>query len=443
MRAVMKYTYLQALGWIVLYVLFVLSPFLLILAGPLQEGRGFWIEFGSALGFIGMSMLCAQFLLTGRFRVLAQGFGSDNLLHFHTGTGIAAMCMVFAHPIILLIVHADFRSYLDPSVNLPRVLALIPAMIAVFLVVVLSLWRKACRLSYELWRVSHGLLSVFVVCIGLVHLLQVSHHSSLWWQKGGMILFTVVSVGAIIEVRVIRPRRMKKYAYKLVEVHPERSQATTLIVEADGHEGMKLKAGQYAWMTVGKSPYALQQNPFSFSSPESSPKRLEFTAKPAGDFTSTWSEMTPGTPVFLDGPYGAFTLNDHSNRGSIFFAGGVGITPIMSMLRTLAEREDKRPCILFYGSRTWEEVLFQEELEALKQSLNLRVIHVLSAPTEAWDGDTGYLTHEIMERELPENLKDFDYYICGPEPMMDLVERELGTKPIPLRQILSERFQIV
>lgn len=439
----MKYSYLQAVRWITLYALFVLSPLLMILAGPELVSRGFWIEFGSALGFVGMAMLCAQFLLTGRFRNLAQGFGSDNLLHFHTATGIAAMGMVFVHPLILLTVHPNFRAYLDPSVNLPRVLALVPAMGAVFLVVVLSLGRQLFRMGYELWRVSHGILSVFVVFIGLVHLLQVSHHSSLWWQKGYMILFTLVALGSIVHVRVIRPMRMKKNAYSLVEVREERDNATTLVVEAVDHEGMKLKAGQYAWMTVGDSPYALQQNPFSFTSSESSSKRLEFTAKPAGDFTGTWREMTPGSSVFLDGPYGAFTLNDKSKRGSVFFAGGVGITPIISMLRSLEERGDTRSCMLFYGNKTWEDILFREELEALEQSLDLRVIHVLSEPEEEWNGYSGFLTHEILESELPGNLADMDYYICGPEPMMDLVERELAQKPIPLRQISSERFQIV
>ncbi|MDA3874891.1 MAG: ferric reductase-like transmembrane domain-containing protein [Kiritimatiellae bacterium] len=439
----MKYTYLQAVRWITLYALFVLSPLLLILAGPEQASRGFWIEFGSALGFVGMAMLCAQFLLTGRFRVLAQGFGSDTVLHFHTVTGIAAMCMVFAHPVILLTVHADFRAYLDPSVNLLRVLALVPAMGAVFLVVVLSLGRTLCRLSYELWRVSHGILSVFVVCVGLVHLLQVSHHSSLWWQKGYMGLFTVVAVYSVVQVRVVRPYRMKKRSYTLTEVRKERDGATTLVVDADGHEGMKPKAGQFAWMTVGDSPYALQQNPFSFTSSESSSKRLAFTSKPAGDFTGSWRKMSPGTSVFLDGPYGAFTLKDQSDRGAVFFAGGVGITPIISMLRTLEEQKDSRPCLLFYGSLTWETILFREELEALKESLDLRVLHVLSDPSQEWDGYSGFLTHHILERELPVNLSDYDYYICGPEPMMDLVERELAIKPIPLRQISSERFQIV
>jgi predicted ferric reductase len=439
----MKYTYLQALGWLTLYALFVLSPLLLIVVGPEQAGRGFWIEFGSALGFVGMAMLCAQFLLTGRFRVLAQGFGSDNLLHFHTATGIAAMCLVFAHPVILLTVHADFRAYLDPSVNLLRVLTLVPAMAAVFLVVVLSLGRTLFRLSYELWRVSHGVLSLFVVCIGLVHLLQVDHHSSQWWQKGYMILFTGGAVYSVVQVRVVRPYRMKKRSYTLTEVRKERDGAATLVVEADGHEGMKLKAGQFAWMTVGDSPYSLQQNPFSFTSSESSSERLAFTAKPAGDFTGTWREMAPGQSVFLDGPYGAFTLKDRSGRGAVFFAGGVGITPIISMLRTLAERKDSRPCLLFYGSKTWEDILFREEVEDLTESLDLRVIHVLSDPAEKWDGYTGFLTHDILERELPEDLAKYDYYICGPEPMMNLVERELAVKPIPLRQISSERFQIV
>ncbi len=113
------------------------------------------------------------------------------------------------------------------------------------------------------------------------------------------------------------------------------------------------------------------------------------------------------------------------------------------MLRTLAERKDTRPCILFYGSKSREEILFREEIADFESALNLRVIHVLSDPEDDWEGDTGFLTPDLLDRELPETPGDYDYYICGPEPMMNLVERELGNRPIPLRQILSERFQIV
>ena len=439
----MKYSYLQAFGWLLLYFVMVLSPLLLVVAGPLQAGRGFWIEFGVALGFIGLAMMCAQFLITGRFRVLAQGFGSDNLLHFHTATGVVGMLLVLAHPAILLWVNPEFRAYLDPSVNLPRVLALVPATIFAVLIVALSLWRKPFRLVYEWWRVSHGLMSVFVVFVGTVHVMQVGHHTHLWWQKAYVVLFTCVALGAIIHVRVIRPFRMKKRAWELVEVRPERAGATTLVLEARGHAGMAIEAGQYAWITVGNSPHGLQQHPFSFSNAEGDRKRLSFTSKPAGDFTATWADMKVGTPVYIDGPYGAFVPENKSGRGMVFFAGGVGVTPIMSMLRTLAERGDTRECLLFYGNRNYEDVIFREELEALEQTMNLRVIHVLSQPAEDWDGYKGFLDHELLAKELPKDLLAFDYYICGPAPMMDLVESELAATKIPLPRIKSERFQIV
>ncbi|MCC5847724.1 MAG: ferric reductase-like transmembrane domain-containing protein [Verrucomicrobia bacterium] len=439
----MKYSYLQAFGWLLLYVVMILSPLLLVVAGPLQAGRGFWIEFGVALGFIGLAMMCAQFLITGRFRVLAQGFGSDNLLHFHTATGVAGMLLVLAHPAILLWANPEFREYLDPSVNLPRVLALVPATIFTVLIVVFSLWRIPFRLMYEWWRVSHGFMSMFVVFVGTVHVMQVGHHTHLWWQKGYVVLFTCVALGAILHVRVIRPFRMKKRAWEIVEVRPERGGATTLVLEAKGHEGMAIEAGQYAWVTVGGSPHGLQQHPFSFSSGEADRKRVSFTAKPAGDFTRTWSEMKVGTPVYMDGPYGAFTPEKKSDRGMILFAGGVGVTPIMSILRTLAERGDSRECILFYGNRTFEDVIFREELEELEKVLNLRVIHVLSDAGEDWEGNKGYLDHAMMEKELPKDLLAYDYYICGPEPMMNLVESELASTKIPLPRIKSERFQIV
>ena len=67
----------------------------------------------------------------------------------------------------------------------------------------------------------------------------------------------------------------------------------------------------------------------------------------------------------------------------VLIAGGVGITPMMSMIRTLADRGDKRPVILLYGSKDWESITFREELETLKARLNLTVVHVLADPRPA------------------------------------------------------------
>src|SRR5207302_10053039 len=69
----------------------------------------------------------------------------------------------------------------------------------------------------------------------------------------------------------------------------------------------------------------------------------EFTIRRSGDFTSQLRLLRPGSPVWVDGPHGAFTLDLQRTTGLVMIAGGVGITPMMSMLRTLAHRRDRRP----------------------------------------------------------------------------------------------------
>ena len=110
--------------------------------------------------------------------------------------------------------------------------------------------------------------------------------------------------------------------------------------------------------------------------------RVAMSIRNLGDHTSKVHEVPVGKRVYLDGPYGAFTIGNPADM-HVLIAGGVGITPMMSMITTLADQGDKRPLILLYGSKDWEEITFREELEALKARLNLTVVHVLEKPRKA------------------------------------------------------------
>ena len=127
----------------------------------------------------------------------------------------------------------------------------------------------------------------------------------------------------------------------------------------------------------------------------------------------------------------------------VLIAGGVGITPMMSMIRTLADRGDKRPLILIYGSKDWESVTFREELEALQKRIDLTVVHVLSQPPEGWVGESGYIDAEVFKRHLPPGYADHEYFICGPNVMMDAIEAALGEMNVPLSKYHSERYSFV
>ena len=167
------------------------------------------------------------------------------------------------------------------------------------------------------------------------------------------------------------------------------------------------------------------------------------TIRNLGDFTSTIHNAVVGQRVYIDGPYGAFTIDRNPADMHVLIAGGVGITPMRSIIRTLADRGDKRPVILLYGSKDWEAITFREELEALKTRLNLTIVHVLQNPPGGWTGEQGYITAEMFKRHLPPPYADHEYLICGPGVMMDAIEKVLGELNVPLSKYHSERYSFV
>ncbi len=211
----------------------------------------------------------------------------------------------------------------------------------------------------------------------------------------------------------------------------------------DGHPGFRFRPGQFGWLTVWASPFKITGHPFSFSSSaEAADGRVEMTIRNLGDFTSAIPRVTVGQRVYLDGPYGAFTIGNPADM-HVLIAGGIGITPMMSMIRTLADRGDPRPVTLLYGSKDWESIMFREELEALQARLNLTVVHVLSDPPAGWTGEQGRITAEVFRRHLAPPHADHEYFICGPGPMMDAIEQALGELHVPMAKYHSERYSFV
>jgi predicted ferric reductase len=161
-----------------------------------------------------------------------------------------------------------------------------------------------------------------------------------------------------------------------------------------------------------------------------------------GDFTSAIQNVPVGRRVYLDGPYGAFTMGSPADM-HVLIAGGVGVTPMMSIIRTLADQGDKRPVILLYGSMDWESITFREDLEALTSRLDLTVVHVLKDPPAGWTGERGFITAEMFKRHLPLPYADHEYFICGPDVMMDAIEKALGELGVPQPKYHTERYSFV
>jgi predicted ferric reductase len=433
----------QVVTWSLGYLLLLILP---LLAAYIERppARGFWIEFSIGLGFVGMAMMGLQFVTTARFRKVSSPFGTDTLLQFHRQMGIIALLFILAHPVILFIRDTEYLVFLDPRVNAMRTIALIVAMLALVLLIVLSIWRQQVKLSYEWWRLSHGILGFLVISIGLAHILQVGHYVQPLWKQILWTIVTLIPIGLLLHTRLVKPLLIRRKPYRLAELRNEAGDVWTLVLEPDGHPGKPFIAGQYMWLTIQPTPFSLQQHPFSIASSADRPQRPEFTIKELGDFTSTLGDLKPGASVFVEGPYGTFTLDPHFDGGLIFLAGGIGITPMMGMLRTLRDRGSRRQIIVVYGNTAHDAIVFQDELEAMQRQMNLRVIHVLEEAPEQWEGEVGYITAELLDRHLPgDNREDWHYYICGPGPMMDMVEQALIERRVPLWNVYVERFEMV
>ncbi len=113
------------------------------------------------------------------------------------------------------------------------------------------------------------------------------------------------------------------------------------------------------------------------------------------------------------------------------------------MLRTMADREDVRPAILIYANRDWEGAAFRDELERLQKRMNLTVVHVLERPPPNWSGEAGYVNGDILSRHLPHRYRRLQFFICGPDAMMDAAQNALLELGVPDERVHTERFNMV
>lgn len=434
-----------ALFWIGAYLLFTLLPLLvLLLYPPSSADRSFWTEFSVALGFIGLAMIALQFAVTARVKRIEASYGVDILLQFHRYISIVTIALVLLHPLILLIWRPETRQLLNFPQAPWRAQAATLSTLALLTIAVTSIWRKRLKISYEPWRTLHGVLAVCALTFGLLHALGVSYYLSLFWKSVLWTALALIALWLLVYVRLVKPWLLLKKPYLIEKVIQERGQVWTMVLRPCGHDGMTFQPGQFAWITVDISPFRMREHPFSMSFSGDRPDLLAFSIKALGDFTQGVKDIQPGTKAYLDGPYGVFTTDRYEDSaGFVLIAGGIGITPMMSMLTTAADRQDERPFLLIYASKSWDDITFREELEQLKQAVDLAIVHVLREPPEGWAGETGYVDRALLDRHIPARRGTRNYFICAAPAMMEKVGAALHELDVPVTHVHMEYFNLV
>lgn len=442
---------LRGVFWFGLYLTIILFPLILgvIFFDP-KQAVGPLVYLSDAVGYIALALMATELALVSRLQGVAGAFGIDSLLQFHRQIGIAAVAFAAAHPVLLVADRAYTMKLLVPDSAMPWPVTLgFATFILAALVVGLSVYRRLLRMSYEVWHTTHGILSLILVGFGAAHILGLGRFAAIPIMRTLLIIYLVFFIGMFLRYRLLRPITLMRKPWEVVELRPEHGQSHTLVLRPVGHEGFRFEPGQFAWIGFGRSPLSTDKHPISFSSNGDIPNHdgaIAFTIKELGDWSGSIVPNTKvGTRAWVDGPHGVFTIDREEGAGFVLIGGGVGITPLFSMLQALETRADSRPVLMFHAANDFDDLTFREELAATAARMpSLTLVTVLVRAEETWDGERGFVNAEILTRYLPPSLyRHFQYFICGPTPLMDAMEEVLPSIGVPADRVHTERFDMV
>ncbi|NIJ12443.1 propane monooxygenase reductase subunit [Saccharomonospora amisosensis] len=215
-----------------------------------------------------------------------------------------------------------------------------------------------------------------------------------------------------------------------------------LVVRLVEPESLRFFPGQYLDFEI---PDTEQTRSFSMANTSSMESGLlEFVIKiyPDGlfsDFLDT--KVSVGDRLRVTGPFGAFTLRDAPGKDLVFVGGGAGMAPILSLLRSMAERGSDRTATFYYGARRRRDLCFTDELRELERTLpGFRYIPALSEPDDSdeWDGEVGLITDVVARNET--DLAGADAYVCGPPPMVEAAVELLPSLGVAADRVFYDKF---
>lgn len=393
---------------------------------------------GRITGLFGAYLLLIQVLLLARLRRFEALVGFDRLTVWHRINGKVCFYLILAHVVLITGGYTlmDHISLWAEVTNLWTIYSGIPdAVIGTALlvaVVVTSFVVLRQRLRYEAWYGIH-LTSYLAVALAWFHQLPTGNDfllnpgAATWWSA-----LYIVTLALVIVFRAWLPLLFAfQYQLKVAEVRMEGPNVVSLRLTGRNLRRMRARAGQFFLWRFLTPRLVWESHPFSLSAAPDG-QSLRITVKHLGDFTSRMGQIKPGTRVIGVGPFGLFTEEMRQCERVALIAGGVGITPIRSLLDEMSG-----DVILLYRVNREEEVVFREELEDLERRKGVTVHYVIGRHDAP--GGEFLLSPEHLKDLIPD-IVERDIYICGPPAMADMVDISVRRAGVPSRQIHTESF---
>ena len=378
-------------------------------------------EAGTSLGFYATLFFVLNFILATRWRWVERLFGGlDRIYGLHALSGKIALSFVLLHTAILVMQAmpnwSTVAAYIVPGVDIAYTLGL-EGTLGLLVLVVLTIW---VRLPYEAWLTTHKLM-IIPFLGGTLHAIVLQ----LDWY---MILVTTIGLIAWTYAVFVYPSRGKGTHATVIQAATH-ADIRELTLRPDQTVGAR--PGQFAFLSLAGGAGSGQRHPFSISGLDAD-GHIRLSVRRAGDFTAGLLGLAVGTRVRLHGPYGSFGYRVSKARGEqVWLAGGIGITPFLSLLQALSAFGSTLPLHLVWSVRTEDQAVYRDEIERLMTRLpeGRFTLHVSSA------------SGRLSGTDLSETGdKKTTYCLCGPSEMMTTIEAQLLDRGVPARHIVSEHF---
>lgn len=228
-----------------------------------------------------------------------------------------------------------------------------------------------------------------------------------------------------------------KFKTKIIEIIPRTADVASFRFPRPSE--LTYKPGQYFFVTIKQGDRELTKH-FSFSSSPTDKDHFEFTKKFTDhEYSMALKAAKVSDWTRIDAPYGQFTFEGEYPKIALL-AGGIGITPFISICKNATDKRMNSKITLFYGCRTENDIAFKQELEKMQeQNKNLKIVFMVNEASSQWKGATGVINAEMIKRELPD-YKDNIFYVCGPPPMVKAMETLIESIGLPKNQLKLEYF---
>lgn len=404
---------------------------------------GTLLAFGRLFGILAVTFVLLQFLIMGRAPWIEKVFGLDKLSQFHHWNGYAVLTAILIHPTLILISYAMtahvslLQQDLDFAFNYDDILKAQIAVVLFVAVVFFSVYMVRKHLKYEWWYGIH-LLTYVAVLLAFDH--QLLYGGDFAENKWFVYYWYFLYIFVFAHTVIFRFGKILflywRFRFRVDHMVQESGDAMSVYLTGQNLASFTIKPGQFMIFRFLNKSFWWQHHPFSSSYiPKNNTLRL--TAKNSGDFTSLIGTIKKGTPVFIDGPYGTFTLDRATRKKLLFIAGGIGITPIRSLIEQTAGTYDIQ---LLYTNKTSGEITLKKELDDLSKQFGFPLTYIITQE-DSYKGEKGRIDEAKIKR-LVKDVKQRDIFICGPVPMMEGLKQVLVGLGVEKSHIHYEKFSL-